>query len=407
MKQLLEGIKVVDMTNNFAGPATAANLADFGAEVIHIEKPVLGDDCRGFPPIYDGVSLGHCGYNRGKKSVVLDSKDPVAMEVLKKMIAEADVLTESFRPGVMARMGLSYDDVQKINPNIIYCSVSAFGQSGPYATKPGYDVIAQAFSGIMHKTGEADGPPMMVGITIGDAVGAINGFGCIMAALFHRERTGEGQHIDVSLARGLLWANSYFENINIGVDSTRNGNHNTALTPYGLFEGRDGALIIAAISTSLFNKLFTLMGLETLINDERCSSLPVRVENKAFINGLINDWVMSHDSVLDVIAKLDAEGIPAAKVNNHTDLLNDPHARECGWIVEVPGGNATKTNSSYMSRGVLADFSATPGDPCHAAPALGEHNYEVLTKYGLSIEEIDALQEKWTVAFRAKHGSTR
>lgn len=403
MEKILEGIKVVDMTNNFAGPATAANLADFGAEVIHIEKPVVGDDCRGFPPIYDGVSLGHCGYNRGKKSVVLDTKDPAAMEVLKKMIAEADVLTESFRPGVMARMGLGYEDVKKINPGIIYCSVSAFGQTGPYATRPGYDIIAQAFSGIMHKTGEKDGPPMMVGITIGDAVGAINAFGCIMAALFHRQRTGIGQHVDVSLARGLLWANSYFENINIGVDSSRNGNYNTALTPYGLFEGRDGALIIAAISTSLFNKLFSLMGQEALITDERCSNLPARVENSSFINALINDWVMSHDSVLDVIAKLDAEGIPNAKVNNHTDLLHDPHALECGWIVEVPGGNCTKTKESYMSRGVLADFSETPGDARHAAPTLGEHNHEVLSKYGLSIEEIDALQEKWEVAFKAKN----
>ncbi len=392
---MLEGIKVVDMTNNFAGPASAANLADFGADVIHVEKPVSGDDNRGFPPILDGVSLGHSSYNRGKKSVVLDTKDPAGMEVLKKMIADADVLVESFRPGVMDRMGLGYEDVKKINPKIIYCSVSAFGQTGPYSQRPGYDIIAQAYSGIMHKTGQPDGPPSLIGITIGDAVGAVTAFGLILGALYYRERTGEGQRIDVSLARALLWCNSYFDFINIGVDSRRSGNHNTALTPYGVFDGNDGSVIIGAVNTPLFNKLMTLMGREDLINDERCTSLPVRVKNRDFINAEITKWVQSKEHVSEIMAALDAAGIPNTRVNTHTDLLNDPHARECGWILDVPTGPAIPGHETYVTRGVLGDLSATPGDAKHAAPMLGQHNYEILTQYGLTKEQIDELQAKW------------
>ena len=167
-KNLYSGIKVIDMTNNFAGPMASALLADYDAEVIHIEKPITGDDNRFFMPMVDGTSFSHMSSNRGKKSLVLDLKDPEAIAILKKMVADADILVESYRPGVMDRLGLGYETLKELNPRLIYCSISAYGQVGPYAKRPGYDVIAQAVSGIMYMTGDPDGSPTKIGTALGD-----------------------------------------------------------------------------------------------------------------------------------------------------------------------------------------------------------------------------------------------
>ena len=204
-RQVYENLKVLDVTNNYAGPMAGAMLADYGAEVWHVEKPVLGDDNRYFPPIIDGISINYCTSNRGKKSVVLDLKDPRGAEAFRKLAAQADVLLESYRPGVMKKLGLDYETLKEINPRLIYCSISAYGQEGPYANRPGYDVIAQAVSGMMEMTGEPDGAPTKIGSAIGDWMGALNAFGCIGTALYYRSETGEGQHIDISLARSLMW----------------------------------------------------------------------------------------------------------------------------------------------------------------------------------------------------------
>ena len=173
-RQVYENLKVLDVTNNYAGPMAGAMLADYGAEVWHVEKPVLGDDNRYFPPIIDGISINYCTSNRGKKSVVLDLKDPRGAEAFRKLAAQADVLLESYRPGVMKKLGLDYETLKEINPRLIYCSISAYGQEGPYANRPGYDVIAQAVSGMMEMTGEPDGPPNKIGSAIGDWMGALN-----------------------------------------------------------------------------------------------------------------------------------------------------------------------------------------------------------------------------------------
>ena len=185
-RQVYENLKVIDITNNYAGPMAGTMLADYGAEVWHIEKPVLGDDSRFFPPMVDGLSINYCTSNRGKKSVVLDLKDPRGADAVKKLAAKADVLLESFRPGVMKKLGLGYEELKEINPRLIYCSISAYGQTGPYASRPGYDVIAQAVSGIMEMTGEPDGMPNKIGPAIGDWMGALNAFGCIGTALYYR-----------------------------------------------------------------------------------------------------------------------------------------------------------------------------------------------------------------------------
>lgn len=395
MKDMLEGLKVVDITSNLAGPVASAMLADYGAEVIHIEKPVLGDDARAYPPKVDNISLANCWINRGKKSVVLDMKDPVAIEIIKKMIAEADVVVESNRPGVMARLGLDYETVKQIKPDIVYCSVSAFGQTGPYANKAGYDVIAQAYSGFMHLTGFADGPPMKSNVALGDFFGAINAFGSIMTALYYRQKTGIGQHVDVSLARGLLYANTPFDRMNIGVYEKRTGNHDPALNPYGVYEGSNGqSVVIAAISAVLWEKLCRLMGREDMITDSRFCENSLRAKNREEVIPVIENWLKSFETIDDAVRLLDQAGIPNIKVLSHYDIAQDPHALECGWLVQAPVQDGITSMETYLTRNVAATFSEAPGS-IKKCSALGEDNYEVLSQYGLSKQQIEELQARW------------
>jgi len=231
---IFEGIRVLDFTNNLAGPYAAAMLSDYGAEVIHVEKPVLGDDNRAYLPRYEGQSMSFMDNSHGKKSLVLDLKDPEAVKIVEKLVKETDVLIESYRPGVMKRLGLDYEAMKKVRPDLIYCSVSAFGQTGPEAGRAGYDIIAQAVSGLMYMTGDQDGPPRKVGITVGDNVGALTAFGAIGAALYYRERTGIGQQIDVSLVKTLMWMSNKIDDLVLnGHMQHRNGNHHLTLCPYG------------------------------------------------------------------------------------------------------------------------------------------------------------------------------
>lgn len=399
---MLEGIKVVDFTNNFAGPAAGGCLADFGASVIHIEKPVIGDDCRKFPPMMDGYSLASSWNNRGKKSVVLDLKDPEAIAVVKKMIAEADIVIESFRPGVMKRMGLDYEACKAIKKDVVYCSISAFGQSGPYSSRPGYDIIAQAYSGFMHLTGDPQGPPMKSAIVLGDTLGSLNAFGSIMAALYYREKTGIGQYVDVSLARGLLWVNTTFDRLNIGINEKRAGNHDPALSPYGLYDGNNGeSIIIAAVSVNTWKNLCTVMQKEELIDDPRFQDNYLRSVNQKELIPVIENWVKSFDHVDEPLKMLEEAGVPSIKVQDNQDIANDVHARECRWIIDVPVQKGITSSKTFLTRNVQADFSETPGE-VRRGPALGEHNYEVLEQYGWSKEKIDAMETKWEEAYRKK-----
>lgn len=400
MSEMLSGISVLDLTNNLAGPGAAAMLAEYGAEVIHIERPALGDDCRFFAPLIDGTSTSHFWINRCKKSVVLDLKDQKAIQILKRMIKDADVLIESFRPGVMDRLGLSYEEVSAIKPNIIYCSVSAFGHSGPYAARAGYDVIAQAYSGFMNYTGSKEGGPTKIGTTIGDSVGMINAYGSIMTALFHRERTGEGQYIDVSLARGLVWISASFDYKLTGVHRTRMGNHDSQLCPYGIFHGlNDTSIVIGAVNANLWKKMCGVMGRMDLADDPLYWSNDMRVEHQQEIVALVEEWLASLPSMDEAAKRLTDAGVPNCKVYRHEDLENDPHAVACGWIGYQPTPDSvtsldkylTKTGNVYFSKAAIRQGKA---------PDLGQHNYEVLSRYGLSYEEIDELESKWTAAYK-------
>ena len=403
MGNLFEGLKVLDITNNLAGPGAAALWADYGAEVIKIEKPVYGDDVRAFPVFVDGYSLANGFVNRGKKSVVLNRKDPVSVEIVKKMVTDVDILVESNRPGVMKRLGLDYDTLKEINPRLIYCSISAFGQTGPYAQRPGYDVIAQGFSGIMDMTGEPDGGPTKIGPNMADTIASMNAFGSISAALYYRERTGMGQQIDISLARGMFWICAALQGAVVDQLKTRTGNHDMHLCPYGLFNGSNGqSIIIAAANVNTWKNLCKVMGREDLSTDPEYMTNNKRAEKREVIVELIESWLKTFDDIKVPEKMMMEAGVPCIKVYTLKDLLEDPHANACGWIGKFPVQDGITSISYFPDRNGMADFSAVKSTVTKA-PALGQHNHEILTQYGLTDEEIDAYEKKWVAEVKG-HG---
>ena len=395
MEAMLKELTVLDFTNNIAGPCAGVLLADQGANVIHVEKPVWGDDCRHFAPVIDGVGTTHIGVNHTKKSLVLDLKDPVAIELVRKAITKTDVVIESSRPGVMDRLALGYEELKKINPRLIYCSISAFGQEGPYAGKAGYDVIAQAFSGFMYYTGEPNGKPTKITSAIGDFSTAINAFGSIMTALYYRERSGLGQHVDVSLARTLTWMNASFDHLYTGVQRRRTGNHDSSLCPYGIFERGDGEyIVIGAVNVNLWRKLCAVMGREELMDDPRYMTNDARVENHREVIEIIEGWLKTLPSVYAAAALLDEAGIPNCKLYTMDDILNDPQVQDRNWLCDIPACEGMTSLQSRKTPVGLADFSE--GELCVGrAPTLGEHSVQILQEWGLTEEEAIGLEAKW------------
>ena len=241
--EMLDDVKILDFTTNVAGPGASAIATDFGAQVIKIEAQ-SGDSARTYAPFIEGKGMTHAWVNRGKKSIVMNLKDPRAVEVCKKLAADADVLVEGFRPGVMDRLGLGYETMKEINPKLVYCSVSAFGQTGPYAQRPGFDLLGQAISGMISVNGEKGGRPIKHGVTLADYFAGPNAYAAIMTALHYQRRTGLGQHIDVSLIQGMIYLNSPIDRLNDGVIVKPNGGHHSALCPFGGFWNEQGEGVI-------------------------------------------------------------------------------------------------------------------------------------------------------------------
>lgn len=393
MQNLFDGLRVVDFTNNAAGPSATALLADFGAEVIKIERPVSGDDSRVFAPQVDGVGVTYCWMNRGKKSIVLDMEDPEAQTIARKLIATADLVVESFKPGTMKNFGLDYEAIKEINSRIIFCSVSAFGQTGPDSSKPGYDGIAQALSGVMDLTGEPDGPPTRVGVMLADYGAGVFAFSAMSAALYHRERTGKGQHIDIALLDCLVSMNGSVEPAGLGRKPTRSGNHSPVLTPFGIFQGNGEAVIICAPAQKPWQSLCEVMGRKDMIDDPLFLNNATRAGNQVLLVAAIDKWLQTFDNVDEPLALLDKAGVPCAKVNSTADLLENRQlqAREMITDLEMPDGISVK---SIKARGNPLKFSEAKA-VLRKAPTLGQHQGEVLASLGYDVAIIAAMKEKW------------
>jgi formyl-CoA transferase len=396
MRKPLEGIRVIDLTRVLAGPYCTMLLADLGAEVIKIERPGVGDDARHFVPFVKGQSAYFININRGKKSVVIDLKKPKGRELFLRLVEKADVLVENFAPGTMERLGLGYDVVSKVNPRIIYASISGFGQEGPYRRKPAYDLIAQAMGGIMSITGWPDSPPTRVGTAIGDILGALYATIAILAALRAREVTGRGERIDIAMVDCVIQACEAYNMMWLveGRVPTRIGNRYEFIYPYDTFRARDGWVAIGVGNDEMWARLCKAMGREDLINHEDFNTNMKRVANHARVKEIVEGWT-SRLSVREIVEVLEKREIPVAPVFTMKDVWSDEHIvkwRKMLVRIEQPGVGVMPIVGTPFK---FNNLTAEVGDP---APLLGQHTREVLMKLlNLSEEEIDELEREGVV----------
>lgn len=392
MREMLENIKVLDFTMNAAGPSCAGILADYGATVIKVERPGYGDDNRQFPPMMDGQGFIHFWCNRGKKSVTLNLKDPEGLAIAKKLALSCDILLESYRPGIMKKFGLDYETLHAEKPELVYCSISAYGQKGPYAKKPGYDLIAQATAGLMDLNGDPDDVPLKSGLALGDYWDGLNAYAATVTAYFHSLRTGQGQHIDASLLQNLVYHNSAVLDSNVGSYTTRVGNDSPYYSPYGTFRASGGRYAVVCIRTdSEWMAMCRLMGCEAagLETNEQ------RIQERSRITSMIEEWLAGFSDVMDAVKLMEQEGIPCCKVIEMQDMMDDPHFLSQNWLVKADLPDDITTMRSWYTRGLTAFFSKTPGS-VKKAPVLGDSNHQVLGELGLSKEAVDELLVRWS-----------
>jgi crotonobetainyl-CoA:carnitine CoA-transferase CaiB-like acyl-CoA transferase len=386
----LAGITVVDLTRVLAGPYCTMLLGDMGAEVIKIERPDGGDDTRGFgPPYLNGESAMFLAINRNKQSVTLNLKHAEAKTILSKLIEGADVLVENFRPGTMASLGFDYETARQLNPRLIYCSISGFGQTGPYASRGGYDTIAQAMSGIMSATGHPDMPPAKAGVPIADiGTGMFAAFG-IVCAYIARQRTGEGQLVDTSLldtsiALSLVESATFLAGgeLPAPLGSTHRRN-----APHGAFRVKDGYIAITADSAHFWRRFCQIMELEALLDDPRFKTNADRVANKQLLQSIIENVTATHEGSYWLEKLGDAE-IPCGPVNSYAEVFNDPHVLARQMLMEVEHPVAGRVRMT----GINVKLSRTPGALQRPAPTLGQHTHQVLRTLGYQDQTIDQLK---------------
>jgi crotonobetainyl-CoA:carnitine CoA-transferase CaiB-like acyl-CoA transferase len=400
----LKGLRVFDLTRVLAGPTCTQMLGDLGAEVIKIEHPSRGDDTRGFAPPFlpgrDGQptkeSAYFAGVNRNKFSVTLDIAKPEGQEIARKLVAKSDILVENFKPGGLAKYGLDYASLKEAFPGLIYCSITGFGQTGPYAPRPGYDSLIQAMGGVMSLTGEPDGLPQKVGVPVADLFAGLYGTIGILAALRHKEATGQGQHIDIGmLDTHVAWlANQGMNYLATGENPPRLGNQHPNIVPYQVFATADGAIMLSVGNDSTFERFCKAFGLEHLLTDERFATNAKRVENRALVTDTLTP-VMKSRTTNEWIAKLEELKIGCGPINKLSDVFADPHVQARGMVIEMPHeavGGAVKLIANPVK------LSATPPDYRLPPPVLGAHTEGVLGRLlGLDAAAITALREKGVV----------
>ena len=384
----LDGIRVLELANYIAGPYCGMVLADFGAEVIKIENPRGGDFSRLTSPFIDGESAGFMALNRNKKSVALDLKAPRGREIFLDLVRTADVLVENFRPGTMADLGLAYPILAEVNPRLIYSAATGFGQTGPYSQRAALDLIVQGMSGLMSITGEPGRPPVKVGVPVADLAAALFGASAILAALYVRDRTGEGQQIDISLFESAIaleaWETSGF--FATGQVPERLGSAHRVSAPYQAFRTADGYITVGATTPRNWSAFCGAMGLQALENDQRFSVLSARRAHYQELAALIDEITTTLPSE-HWYRLLEEAGVPCGVLNTIDQVVADEHVQARGFVVELPHSKV----GTVRATGSPMRLSRTPVRLERAGPLLGEHTEEVLGALGLSGEEITEL----------------
>jgi crotonobetainyl-CoA:carnitine CoA-transferase CaiB-like acyl-CoA transferase len=373
----LTGVRVLDLTRVLAGPFCTQTLADMGAEVIKIEEPGKGDDTRRWPPFVGGEATYFLSVNRGKQSVTVNLKAAEGVDLIRRLAARSDVLVENFRPGTMDRLGLGYRALRRVNPRLVYCSISGFGESGPEAHRAGYDLIVQGESGIMDLTGFPDGPPVKVGNSIADLVAGLSAAHGIVLALLARARTRRGQKVEIAMldvmASLLTYqAGLYFQT---GARPTRKGNQHPSIVPYEVFRAADGYLTLGVANNSLWKQCCAALGRPELADDPRFATEARRVENRAALVPILDD-IFAGATVDEWLKRLEAAGVPAGRIKSVAEVCESEHLKARGMIVRLPHPTA----GTVTVLGVPVRLHATPGAVTAPPPVLGQHTEQVLRR---------------------------
>jgi formyl-CoA transferase len=392
------GIKVVELGQLIAGPFAGKTLADFGAEVIKIEAPAGGDPLRQWRLLHSGTSVWWQVQSRNKKSVALDLREPQARDIVRRLIAEADVLIENFKPGVMEGWGLAYEDLSPTNPGLIMLRISGYGQSGPYKDRPGFGVVAEAMGGLRHLTAEPGRVPVRVGVSIGDTLASLHGVIGVLLALHHRSRSvsdaapkGRGQVIDVALyeavsncMESLLPEYSAFGTVREPAGSALPG-----IAPSNAYPCVDGYVLVAGNGDSIFKRLMLAIGRDDLARDAALASNVGRVGRVQEIDAAIGDWTRAR-SVREVLDVLHAAQVPVGRIYTAKDIAEDPHYRARAMIERVTSADGLALDVP----GIVPKLSLTPGAIMRRAPTLGEDTLAVLREVGVSDAQVAALRER-------------
>ncbi len=403
-RSALAGLRILDLSRVLAGPTCTQLLGDLGADVIKIERPNAGDDTRHWGPPWltdtEGNETAESSYylsaNRGKRSVTVDISSEEGRELILRLAAVSDVVVENFKVGALDRKGLGYDDLRPVKPDLIYASITGFGQDGPMADQPGYDYLAQALSGFMSITGRPDGEPgagpLRSGVAIADLSAGMFATVGILAALHHRTQTGEGQYVDVSLLDSALavlvnQALNYFIS---GTPPTRSGEWHPNLAPYQPFDTSDGRVVIAVGNNTQFAAFVGWLGLEHLVSDSRFAENPARNTHRVELAGLLQEQLRTRTRA-QVLEALPALGVPAAAINDIAQAFDEPQVRHRGGRVDLPHS----LSGTVPGIANPLHLSATPIAYTHGPPTLGEHTFEVLgALLGHSTTELESLRQR-------------
>ncbi|MFZ6746587.1 CaiB/BaiF CoA transferase family protein [Undibacterium sp. JH2W] len=403
-KTALGHIRVLDLTRVLAGPWCAQNLADLGAEVIKVERPGSGDDTRSWGPPYlrdaEGNNTTEAAYylaaNRGKQAITVDIATPEGQQIIRELAAKSDVVLENYKVGQLKKYGLDYESLKLIKPDLVYCSITGFGQDGPYANRAGYDFIVQGMGGFMSLTGERDdlpgGGPQKAGVAIADLMTGMYSTIAVMAALTHRDRTGEGQYIDMALldVQVSMLANMNMNYLASGNAPKRWGNAHPNIVPYQTFATSDGHIIVAAGNDGQYKKFVQIGGLQELADDPRFSTNPQRVEHRDVLVPVLAEMV-KRKTKQEWISLLEEAGVPCGPINKLDEVFDDPQvlAREMQINLPHPTAGQVKLVASPMK------LSATPVTYPSAPPLLGQHTQSVLTTVlGYDEQQLQALKAK-------------
>ncbi|MBO4520436.1 MAG: CoA transferase [Alphaproteobacteria bacterium] len=391
----LSGIKVLDLTRVLSGPYCAQMLFDMGAEVLKIENPAWGDDARLFQPYVENRSLYFEFVNGGKKSLTLNLKKPKAAEILKSLIADADVLVENFRPGIMKKFGLDYESVKKINPRLIYASISGFGQTGPDALKPAYDILTQARGGIMSLTGYPEGEPVLIGVSFSDMIAGVFAMTAITTALYQREKTNEGQQIDISMldCQISLLESSMMRYQKTKVAPKPVGCRHPTEAPFQSFDASDRPFVVAAIGDATFTRFCEILGCPEVSSDPKFNSTAARHENLDELGALLQKIFITKTAA-EWVQLLQENSIPVSLIQDLDEVCHDPQVKARHMLIksEAPELSDIELMATPIKMTSLPEQTSRP-----AAPLLGQDTIDVLHGLGMNDQQIEELKKEGVV----------